>query len=75
MNDYEARISGAIALIETRVEKLLQENQVLESKIEHLTQENTKLQNKTESVIDKIDDYMKELEEIRRNYGDSNCSN
>lgn len=75
MKTAEIRIADAIALIETKIEATLKEKVALQHQIAQLTQENTRLKKTVESVISRVDGYLIELENIRRDHGSSNNSN
>lgn len=75
MDGYKSRIDKAIGVLENALEVLLSEKAQLATKIELLNRENEKLKGLTKSATLKLDEYIKELEDIRRNHGNSNTSN
>lgn len=75
MEVYKLRVDKAIESLENAIEILLKEKSNLELKIKDLNSDNEKLKNLTKSAKIKLDKYIKELEDIRRDHGSSNTSN
>lgn len=75
MEVYKLRVDKAIESLENAIEILLKEKSNLELKIKNLNSDNEKLKNLTKSAKIKLDKYIKELEDIRRDHGSSNTSN
>ena len=61
-----------IKQINSNVDKLIFELNVKDKQIEELKIQNQELKNNSATIINQIKEYIKELEEIRNHYVDSN---
>lgn len=75
MDDYKNRIHKALDHISQSFELWKQEKQNLENQIKSLQTENSELKKLTSSVITELDNYIIEMKEIKKDYGNRNNSN
>ena len=61
-----------IKQINTNVDKLVFELNIKDKQIENLKIQNQELKNTSATILNQIKEYIKELEEIRNHYVDSN---
>ena len=61
-----------IKQINKNVDKLIFELNLKDRQIEELKMQNQELKNSNQAVLDQIKEYIKELEQIRNHYVDSN---
>ena len=75
MEAYKAKIDKAMGTIERDLGLLLKDKADLAVEVERLNAENIKLKDLTKSALEKLDRYIKELEDIRKSHVSSNNSN
>jgi hypothetical protein len=68
----KSRIDKAVRDIATGVDLLLQDKVNLVAEVERLSAENSKLKGLTRSALERLDKYIIELENIRKNHVSSN---
>lgn len=75
MDNYTDRIFKTLELIDNNTTKLIEEREYLQTKILKLEAENKKLKDTSKSVISELENYIEEMERIRKDYVSRNNNN
>lgn len=75
MNSYQDRILKALEFIDDNSSRLIEERDILKTKVQTLESENKKLRDTTKSVISELENYIEEMERIKKDYVSRNNNN
>lgn len=75
MNNYQDRIFKALEFIDNNSTRLIKERDILKTKLLNLESENKKLKDTTKSVISELENYIEEMERIKKDYVSRNNNN